>query len=158
MKFVYIAAVVKRYMASGPKSMLIFSILQLQIHYWDKKILLSFKPDIVHIHNLYPFISPTNLVNIRRHHIPIVMTVHNYRLIAPMGFFTNGKICESCAGGKEWNCIIKNCEGSFAKSSGYALRNFYARKRKLYSSNVNRFICLTNFKRKTHWKWVQWKL
>ncbi|MBU1012527.1 MAG: glycosyltransferase family 4 protein [Bacteroidetes bacterium] len=113
-----------------------------------KKLLLIFKPDIVHIHNLYPFISPTVLLTIQRQNTPIVMTVHNYRLICPNGlFFTKGKICERCAGGNEWNCIIRNCEGSFAKSSGYALRNFYARKRHFFSSNISRFICLTNFQK-----------
>jgi len=113
-----------------------------------KKLLLTFKPGIVHIHNLYPFISPAVLNVIHRHNIPIAMTVHNYRLICPNGLlFTEGKICERCENGKEWNCILRNCEGSLAKSSGYALRNIYARKRQLYSSNVSRFICLTEFQK-----------
>lgn len=118
-----------------------------------KKILLNFKPEIAHIHNLYPFISPAVLGIIHKHNIPIVMTVHNYRLICPNGlFFTQGKICERCENGNEWNCILRNCEGSLAKSSGYALRNIYARKRQLYSSNISRFICLTNFQKEKHIK------
>jgi len=111
-------------------------------------LLLIFKPEIVHIHNLYPFISPSVLSLISRHNIPITMTVHNYRLICPNGLlFTQGKICERCENGKEWNCIVNNCEGSLAKSSGYALRNIYARKKHLYSSNISRFICLTEFQK-----------
>lgn len=113
-----------------------------------KQLIFFFRPEIVHIHNLYPLISPSVLRIIHRLHIPIVMAVHNYRLVCPNGlFFTHGEICERCAGGKEWNCIIKNCEGSIAKSVGYALRNFYARKRGLYSSNVSRFVCLTEFQK-----------
>ena len=113
-----------------------------------KHTILSFKPEIVHIHNLFPFISPVVLKLIRKLHVPIVMTVHNYRLVCPNGlFFSHGEICERCSGGNEWNCIFRNCEGSIAKSSGYALRNFYARKRQLFSSNVSRFICLTGFQK-----------
>lgn len=118
-----------------------------------KKLLLNFKPEIVHIHNLYPFVSPAVLGVIHRHNIPIVMTVHNYRLICPNGlFFTQGKICERCENRNEWNCILRDCEGSLAKSLGYALRNIYARKRQLYSSNVSKFICLTNFQKEKHIK------
>ena len=114
-----------------------------------KNLLLTFKPEIVHIHNLYPFISPAILNVINRYNIPIAMTVHNYRLICPNGLlFTQGTICQKCENGREWNCILNNCEGSIAKSSGYALRNIYARKRKLYSSNISRFICLTEFQKK----------
>ena len=113
-----------------------------------EKILLKFKPELVHVHNLYPLISPSILTIINRNNIPIVMTVHNYRLICPNGLlFTDGSICERCENGKEWNCILKNCEGSLAKSSGYALRNIYSRKRKLFSSNISKFICLTYFQK-----------
>ena len=113
-----------------------------------KQFILSFKPEIIHIHNLYPFISPSILVIISRFHIPIVMTVHNYRLVCPNGlFFSHGEICERCSSGNEWNCILRNCEGSMAKSLGYALRNYYARKRRLFSTNISRFICLTSFQK-----------
>tara|TARA_B100001250_G_C19799668_1_gene790420 strand:- start:1104 stop:2279 length:1176 start_codon:yes stop_codon:yes gene_type:complete len=113
-----------------------------------KKILLEFKPEIVHVHNLYPLISPSILNVISKYKIPIVMTVHNYRLICPNGLlFTNGKICVRCENGKEWNCVLKNCEGSIAKSTGYALRNIYSRKREFYSSNISKFICLTKFQK-----------
>ncbi len=111
-------------------------------------ILLKFEPTIVHVHNLYPLISPSVLDVISKYKIPIVMTVHNYRLICPNGLlYTNGNICVRCENGKEWNCILNNCEGSLAKSSGYALRNIYARKRQLYSSNISKFICLTKFQK-----------
>jgi len=108
--------------------------------------LISRPPTIVHIHNLYPLISPAILPVIKKAGIPIVMTVHNYRLVCPNGlFFTHGEICERCAGGKEWNCIARNCEESVLKSTGYALRNSWARKKRYYSDNVDAFLCLTAF-------------
>ena len=105
-------------------------------------------PDIIHIHNLYPLISPAVLHLLRRNGIPIVMTVHNYRLICPNGlYFTHGEICERCNGGREWNCILRNCERSLFKSTGYALRNAFARLRGSYRETVSKFICLTDFQR-----------
>jgi glycosyltransferase involved in cell wall biosynthesis len=109
--------------------------------------------DIVHIHNLYPLISPAILPIITSlpHHLTtsspkIVMTVHNYRLVCPTGnFFRNGRICEKCSGGKEYNCILHNCERSFFKSTGYALRNVNARIRRLYKDHVAFYATLTEF-------------
>jgi glycosyltransferase involved in cell wall biosynthesis len=116
--------------------------------------------DVVHIHNLYPLISPAILpvitskkYNSSTHKLissppKLVMTVHNYRLICPNGlFFTQGEICERCTGGKEYMCIVKNCENSLFKSTGYAMRNWWARKRKYYLSHVDAFLCLTDFQR-----------
>jgi glycosyltransferase involved in cell wall biosynthesis len=112
--------------------------------------LLQVKPDIVHIHNLYPFISPAILPAIKKQNIPVVMTVHNYRLLCPNGLFYNRTgICERCTGrGKELNCIAYNCEDSFFKSTGYALRNTVARYRKYYVEGVDAFLCLTDFQRR----------
>lgn len=114
-----------------------------------KKLISTQKPDLVLIHNLYPLISPSILPFIKREKIPIVMIVHNYRLICPNGlFFTNNKTCESCTDrGKEFNCIKYNCEDSYLKSIGYALRNWWARKKKYYMINVDAFVCLTNFQK-----------
>lgn len=108
------------------------------------------EPDVVHIHNLYPLISPAILPVIKKMGIPIIMTIHNYRLLCPNGlFYTKGAICEKCTGkAKELNCIANNCEGSIIKSSGYAFRNFWARKKKYYLDHVDAFLCLTQFQKK----------
>jgi len=108
------------------------------------------QPDIVHVHNLYPLISPAILAHIKKMRIPIAMTVHNYRLLCPNGlFFNDGEVCEKCTGkGKELNCLTNNCEDSLFKSTGYALRNFWARKKKYYIDNVDVFLCLTEFQKR----------
>lgn len=114
-----------------------------------KHIIDNEKPDLVHIHNLYPIISPAILPEIKKKNIPIAMTVHNYRLLCPNGlFFTNGNVCEKCTGfGKEFNCIMNNCENSIFKSTGYALRNMWARTKRYYLNNVDAYLCLTNFQK-----------
>lgn len=115
-----------------------------------KKILRKDKPDIINVHNLYPFISPAALFECKKAGIPVVMTVHNFRLICPTGLFMrNGKPCEQCLDRKnEWSCIKYNCEHFIFKSIGYTLRNVYARWTKAYLKNVDMFACITEFQKK----------
>lgn len=70
------------------------------------------KPDVVNVHNLYPFISPAALRECKRAGVPVVMTVHNFRLICPTGLFMrNGGPCEYCLQkGNELGCVKFNCE------------------------------------------------
>jgi glycosyltransferase involved in cell wall biosynthesis len=114
-----------------------------------KELIQKELPDLVHVHNLYPLISPAILPVIKKMGIPIVMTVHNYRLLCPNGlFFHHGQICEKCTESfKEVNCIIHNCEGSLFKSTGYAIRNLWARINKYYKDYVDIFLCLTEFQK-----------
>lgn len=107
------------------------------------------KPDVVNVHNLYPFISPAALFECKRAGVPIIMTVHNFRLICPTGLFMrNGKPCEHCLErGNEWGCIWHNCEHSILKSIGYAVRNAAARWTRAYMDCVDRFACITDFQR-----------
>lgn len=108
------------------------------------------RPDIVNVHNLYPFISPAALFECKKAKVPVVMTVHNFRLICPTGLFMrNGLPCETCLRkGNEWSCIRYNCEHSRLKSIGYTLRNVYARWTGAYKKNISAFACITKFQRK----------
>lgn len=107
------------------------------------------KPDIVNVHNLYPFISPAALRECKKRGVPVIMTVHNYRLICPTGLFMrNNAPCELCLEkGNEWGCVKYNCEGSLLKSVGYAGRNAVARLRRHYLDCVDYFACLSDFQR-----------
>lgn len=115
-----------------------------------REILEREKPDVVNVHNLYPFISPAALFECKKAKVPVVMTVHNFRLICPTGLFMrNGKPCEVCLQKRnEWSCIRYNCEHSYLKSVGYTLRNVYARWTGAYKNNVRTFACITEFQRK----------
>lgn len=108
------------------------------------------KPDVVNVHNLYPFISPAALFECKKAGVPVVMTVHNFRLICPTGLFMrDGRPCERCLKkGNEWGCVRYNCEHSLLKSVGYAARNAVARLTKAYSECVDKFACITDFQRK----------
>lgn len=114
-----------------------------------RRILTEERPDVVNVHNLYPFISPAALFECKKAGVPVVMTVHNFRLICPTGLFMrNGKPCELCLErGNEWGCVRYNCEHSLLKSVGYAARNAVARYSGAYRKCVDRFACITDFQR-----------
>lgn len=115
-----------------------------------KKAMKVNKPDVVVIHNLYPYISPAVLKPIKEAGVPIIMTVHNYRLICPTGLFMRDcKPCETCLEKRnEWPCIRYNCENSFVRSLGYAGRNWYARVTNAYKDHVDYYACITYFQTK----------
>lgn len=107
------------------------------------------RPDVVNVHNVYPFISPAALRECKRAGVPVVMTIHNFRLMCPTGLFMrDGKPCELCLQrGNEWGCVRYNCEHSWPKSVAYAARNALARRRRHFADCVDRFACITDFQR-----------
>lgn len=112
------------------------------------RCLREFRPDVVHIHNLYPLISPSILPVCTAQGIPVVMTVHNFRLACPNGLLlSHGELCHRCLGGREYWCVLRNCENSIFKSTGYAIRTAAARVLRRYYDHVNHFICLSFFQR-----------
>lgn len=114
-----------------------------------KEVLRRERPDVVNIHNLYPFISPAALFECQKAGVPVIMTVHNFRLMCPTGLFMRqGRPCELCLQrGNEWGCIQHNCEQSWLRSIGYAARNTVARQSGAYRKCVTRFVCITEFQR-----------
>ncbi len=57
------------------------------------------RPDVVHVHNTFPLISPSIYYACREARVPVVQTLHNYRLLCPAAnFHRNGRICEDCLG------------------------------------------------------------
>ncbi len=107
------------------------------------------EPDLVQVQNIYPLLSPSIFRPIKSRGIPVVMRCPNYRLFCPNGLhLVRGEVCEKCLGfGREAWCILKNCENSLFKSTGYALRNAWARLSGRILKNVDMFIVQTEFQK-----------
>ena len=121
-------------------------------------VLDDFKPDIVQVQNIYPLLSSSIFKPINNRGIPVVMRCPNYRLFCPNGLCLSakGEVCEKCFGGKEWNCILHNCEKNMLKSIGYALRGWYSRITRNILDSVNIFIVQSEFqKRKFVYQGIQ---
>jgi glycosyltransferase involved in cell wall biosynthesis len=62
-----------------------------------RRLIRDVRPDVVHFHNTLPLISPSALHAARSEGVPVVMTLHNYRLLCPTGlFYRQAKVCEDC--------------------------------------------------------------
>src|SRR4051812_26723161 len=63
----------------------------------------NFQPDVIHVHNTFPLISPSLYWTASRKGVPVVQTLHNFRLLCPQAIFLRkGKICEDCVGKLPW--------------------------------------------------------
>jgi glycosyltransferase involved in cell wall biosynthesis len=121
-------------------------IYNIRSYYEMASLLRRDRPDVVHVHSVFPMFSPSVLVACRRAGIPVVMTVHSHILTCPNAdHLYEGRICEECIGGHEYRCVLKNCRRNVFESSAYALRSSIARRFQLFHDNVTLFIALTNF-------------
>ena len=68
------------------------------------------RPDVVHVHNTFPLISPSVLHACRDAGVPVVATLHNYKLACASGdFFREGAPCHECAGGYGAAALAHGC-------------------------------------------------
>lgn len=83
-----------------------------------EKLIAEERPDIAHLHNIYHQISPSIIHAFKKYNIPIVVTLHDYKMVcASYHMLANGRICEACKGGKYYHCFLKKCvKDSKAKS------------------------------------------
>lgn len=110
------------------------------------RVLKEDRPDVVHVHSVYPMFSPSILVACRRASVPVVMTVHSHNLTCPTWYHLyEGHVCEACVGGHEYRCILKNCRNNILESTAYSLRSTVARRFRLFHDNVTVVIVLTPF-------------
>jgi glycosyltransferase involved in cell wall biosynthesis len=111
-----------------------------------QRLLQSDRPDLVHVHSVYPMFSPSILLACRRAGVPVVMTVHTHNLTCPTWFhLRNGSTCENCLGGNEYQCVMHNCRKNLLESTAYALRSFVARRFRLFHDNVDILMVPTHF-------------
>jgi glycosyltransferase involved in cell wall biosynthesis len=77
------------------------------------------RPDVVHVHNTFPLISPSIYPALFRRRVPVVQTLHNFRLLCPQAMLLReGKICEDCVGKVPWRGVLHRCyRGSVAQSA-----------------------------------------
>lgn len=120
-----------------------------------KALIKKEKPDLAHLHNIYHQISPSILGVLHKNEIPIIMTVHDYKLICPnYQLFQKNKICEKCKGGKYYQCVFNKCVKNLYLASSISMFEMYFHKLfKFYERYVNIFICPSKFMAKKLQEW-----
>ncbi len=92
-----------------------------------ERLVRAHKPDIAHLHNIYHQLTPSIIPVLTQNGIPVVMTLHDYKLVCPSyKLFAGGKYCYRCKGGRFYGAVSKRCcDGSFLKSSLLAAEAYW---------------------------------
>ncbi|MFQ5958073.1 MAG: glycosyltransferase [Alphaproteobacteria bacterium] len=105
------------------------------------------RPDVVHVHNFFPLLTPSLYDACRAAGVAVVQTLHNYRLICPAATLTRaGKPCELCVTGSAYQAVLHGCyRGSRLGTLAVARMVEQHRKRGTWRDHVDRFIALSRF-------------
>jgi len=108
------------------------------------------RPEIVHIHNTFMLISPSIYYACGERGIPVVQTLHNFRLLCPAGsYFRDGNICTECVDQSLLRSVLHGCyRNSRGATAGVALMLAFHRALDTWRTSVTRFIALTEFAKK----------
>lgn len=109
--------------------------------------LARFRPDVVHVHNTFPLMSPAVYWAAADAHVPVVQTLHNFRMMCLNALFLReGKVCEDCMGQVPWRGVIRACyRGSRGASAALAGMLTIHRGLGTYRNKVARYIALNAF-------------
>lgn len=114
------------------------------------EIIAVFEPDVIHIHNLFFTASPSILYAAKKRRVPVIITLHNYRLICCNALLLrNNRVCELCVNHKlphygiKYRCYRKSAIGS-AITTGITGVHKYL---KTWNKYVTQYISLTEFAR-----------
>jgi glycosyltransferase involved in cell wall biosynthesis len=108
------------------------------------------RPQVVHFHNTFPLISPAGYYAARAAGVPVVQTLHNYRLVCPNAMlFRSGRVCEDCLGRSvAWPGVLHRCyRGSRGASATVATMLALHRAAGTWRNQVDVYIALTEFSR-----------
>ena len=104
-------------------------------------------PEVVHVHSLYPRLSPA-VLRVLPPRAAVVMTLHNFRLMClPATYLRNGTVCEDCAGHTPWRGVKHACyRDSRAASAALAL-SLVVHRSLMTFSRIDRFLAVSEFVR-----------
>lgn len=112
-----------------------------------KKLIRENKIDIVHVHNTLMVVSPSVFYAAFHCHVPVVQTLHNFRMLCPAGsYFRGDRICEECSE-KGLQCSLKYGCYRGSKAQTFVSAAILKIHRMLGTYRKVNFICLTEFNR-----------
>lgn len=108
-----------------------------------------FRPDVVHVHNFFPLLTPAVYDACQAAGVPVVQTLHNYRLLCASPYlFREARPCEDCIGASPYQAVLHACyRRSRLGSMAVARMIDFHRRRDTWNTCVDRFIALTEFAR-----------
>lgn len=122
-----------------------------------EKLIVDEKPDLAHIHLLWGQITPSIFPVLKKYNIPIVFTVHDYRIVCPAYTFRDGsgRICEDCMGKLFYKCFTHTCcKGSKILSIIMMAEQYFRNRFFNPAKYIAGFIYVSNFARDIHEKYM----
>jgi glycosyltransferase involved in cell wall biosynthesis len=115
-----------------------------------RRMVAEFKPDVAHVHNFFPLISPSVFHACKAAGVPVLYTLHNYRLMCPTGwFFRNAAACEDCATHSLWQGLRYRCyHESRSQTAAVALMLWAHRRLRTWQKTVTAYVVLSEFSRR----------
>jgi glycosyltransferase involved in cell wall biosynthesis len=100
------------------------------------------RPDVAHLHNIAHQLSPSILWGLRARGVPVVQTLHDYKLVCPnYQMFVHGETCERCRSWRYWNAVVHRCmRDSLARSATVCVEAYAHRILRTYEQGVSLFI------------------
>jgi len=118
-----------------------------------RKVIVEFKPDIMHVHNYWPLLTPSIFAAAKDNGVATVLTLHNYRLICPgVLFLRNNVPCELCLDGKPHRVLWHRCYTGKSLLKSYLSLRLYleTRNKDFLAPWVDAYIALTEFSKKKY--------
>jgi glycosyltransferase involved in cell wall biosynthesis len=105
--------------------------------------------DLAHVHNFFPLLTPAVHEELHARGIPVVQTLHNYRLFCANGAFLRaGRPCQDCVGAGPWNAVRHGCyRGSRVQTAVWAEATAHHRRRRTFERCVTLFVAPSAFAR-----------
>lgn len=116
-----------------------------------RKLVRQEQPQIAHFHNTFPLISPAGYYAARAEGVPVVQTLHNYRLLCSNAqFFRDGHVCEDCLGKTPpWPGVVHACYRDSRAASGVVATMLTAHRAwRTWTEMVDAYVALTEFQRR----------
>jgi len=112
-----------------------------------KKLIVDFKPDIIHAFAIYSKLSPSILDVAKELNVPVVMSCNDYKHICPSyKLYHHGKVCEECKGGKYYRAIVNRCaHESLVYSVANSIEAYIHNYLDIYRKNVHTFLFASEF-------------
>lgn len=133
------------------------TIYSLEAHSNVKALLREHHFDICHAHNIYHHISPSILSAVKAKGIPVVMTLHDLKIVCPAyNMLASDGVCERCKGGKVYNVLLQRCiKNSLALSALVMVEAYLHRILRTYERQVDRFVVPSRFyiDKLVEWGW-----
>ena len=108
----------------------------------------EFRPDLVHLHIYYGQLTGSIIDPIKNAGIPIIQTLHEYKLVCPThGLFAHNSFCDKCKGKHYWKAIIQRCNRNSIARTALSVTESYISEWLGVNKHIDRYIAVSQFQK-----------